>query len=214
MKGKNIQKNLLLDFIRNKKAFTLVEAIVTVVIIVIVFVSGLRIFSSIVIRISKQSAEKTITSQATDFTLFLRHKLKEAIINDIEGNFRIDFVGTETSIKFVAPYSEGKGSDLGKYGIVFDGNEIKLSFERIDRKTKTYSFDSGFTGSQILVENVSFLSFSYWDGEKWEKCWNTQNQIGQAQLPDKIKVFFILGNEKIEGKKIEKAFTEEIWLGQ
>lgn len=214
MKGKNIQKNLLLGFIKNKKAFTLVEAIITIVIIVVVFVSGLKIFSSIIVRISKQSAEKTITSQASDFILFLRHKLKEAIINDIEGNFRIDFVGTETSIKFVAPYSEGEGSDLGKYGIVFDGNEIKLSFERIDRRTKTYSFEPGFTGSQVMVENVSLLSFAYWDGEKWQKSWNTQNQIGQASLPEKIKVFFILGNEKIEGKKIEKAFKEEIWLGQ
>lgn len=212
MKGKNTQKNLSQPFIKDKKAFSLTEILVTIVIVTVVFISGLLIFSNIIIRISRQSAEKVITTQANDFILFLRHKIKEVIINDIEGPFRIDFVGTETSIKFVAPYSEGYGSDLGKYGIVFDGDEIKMSFERIKNDTKTYSFDSGFSGSQVLVEGVKSLSFSYWNGTEWEKSWNTQNQIGEAKLPDRIKIFLVLGSDRVEGEKIEKAITEEIWM--
>ncbi|MCM8759375.1 MAG: GspJ family type II secretion system protein [Candidatus Omnitrophica bacterium] len=214
LKGKTIQKSLLLHYTRDKKAFSLVEILVAMIIIVIVFVSGFLIFSNIALRISRQTAQKTILASASDFTLFLRHKLKEAIIQDIEGPFRIDFVGTETSIKFVAPYTEGKGSDLGKYGIYFVGNEIKLAFERIERKTKTYSFEPGFSGSQVLIENVKKLKFSYYDGESWGKSWDTSTQTGKAELPKKIKVFFVLSGGNVEGKEIDRAFNEEIWMGK
>ncbi|HOQ81936.1 MAG TPA: hypothetical protein PLL89_02620, partial [bacterium] len=107
---------MCLRFLKDK-GISIVEILVAIVIITIVFISGLMIFSTSTLRIARQSAEKTINQQATDFTLFLRNKLKEAIIRDIPGPFRIDFVGTETSIKFVAPYSSGNGSDIGKYGI-------------------------------------------------------------------------------------------------
>ncbi len=214
MKVKDTQKNLLLPFTRDRKAFSLVEVLVAMVIMVVVFVGGLLIFSGISLRISRQSAEKTISQQADDLTVFLRSKLKEAIIRDIPGPFRIDFVGTETSIKFIAPYSSGNGSDLGKYGIYLSGNEIKVSFERIDEKTKTYSFEKGFTGSQMLVENVRTLQFSYWDGGTWRKLWNTEEQIDCAELPSKIRVFFVIYEGNIEGKKIEKGFNEEIWMAQ
>lgn len=184
------------------------------VIITIVFVSGFLIFSTITERISKQSANKVISSSATDFIFFIRHKLKEAIIQDIDGPFRIDFVGTETSIRFVAPYTKGEGSDIGKYGLYLADNEIRLSFERIDRKTESYSFDTNFSGSQVLVENVKRLSFSYWNGKQWEKLWDTRNQIGQASLPDKIRVMFTLIDRKFEGKEIERTYDEEIWMGK
>jgi len=207
------QKNLCLRFLKDK-GISIVEILVAIVIITIVFISGLMIFSTSTLRIARQSAEKTINQQATDFTLFLRNKLKEAIIRDIPGPFRIDFVGTETSIKFVAPYSSGNGSDIGKYGIYYDGNEIKMSFERIDEKTNTYSFEPGFTGSQLLIGNVKKLSFSYWDGKTWQKFWNTKNQVDCAEIPSKIKVFFVIYGGNIEGKMLEKGFSEEIWLGQ
>lgn len=184
------------------------------IIMVIVFVSGFLIFSTITIRISRQTAEKTISAAASDFTTFLRHKLKEVIIQDIEGPFRIDFVGTETSIKFFAPYTDAKDSNPGKYGIYFDGNTIRLSFERIERRTKTYSFEPGFSGSQPIVENVKNLSFLYYDGENWEKSWDTGNQYNKARLPEKIRVFYILTDRKIEGKEIEKIFNEEIWMAK
>ncbi|MCM8789018.1 MAG: prepilin-type N-terminal cleavage/methylation domain-containing protein [Candidatus Omnitrophica bacterium] len=214
MKVKNTPRILLQLFIKDKRAFSLVETLITMVIMVVVFVSGLMIFSSITLRATKQAAEKTMTASARDLAFFLRHSLKEAIIQDIEGPFRIDFIGTETSIKYVSPYTPGSGSDLGKYGIYFNGDEIMLSFERLDRNMETYAFDSGFSGSQPLVENVKMLSFSYWDGNTWEKSWNTQNQIGRAKLPDKIKVFFVLRAGKFEGKEIEKIFEEEIWMGR
>ncbi len=172
------------------------------------------IFSTTTLRIAKQSAEKSINQQATDFTLFLKNRLKEAIIRDIPGQFRMDFVGTETSIKFIAPYSPGDGSDLGKYGIYHDGNEIKMSFERIDKKTKTYSFEPGFAGSQTLIENVKTFSCSYWDGNVWQRYWDTTKQSGSAALPSKIKIFFVIGGGMIEGKNIEGSFNEEIWLAQ
>ncbi|MCM8828889.1 MAG: hypothetical protein NC902_06355 [Candidatus Omnitrophica bacterium] len=203
---------MLQPCIKDKRAFSLVEILITMVVMVVVFISGVMIFSSITLRATKQAAEKTMIASARDFTFFLRRSLKEAIIQDIEGPFRIDFIGTETAIKYVAPYAPGSGSDIGKYGIYFDGDEIKLSFERLDRKMKTYAFDSGFSGSQPLVENVKTFSFLYWDGNTWEKSWNTQNQIGRAKLPDKIKVFFVLKTRKFEGKDIEKAFEEEIWM--
>ena len=193
---------------------SLVEIIVAMVIIVVVFISGFLIFSSITRRISSQSAEKTISQRATDFILFLRPKLKQTIIRNIPGNFRIDFVGTETSIKFVAPYTEGKGSDLGMYGIYLDGDKIKMSFERIDASMDSYEFPSGFSGSQILVENVKKLEFSYWDGSSWQNYWDTKNQEENAKLPEKIKVVFILYGGNLEGRRIEKGFSEEIWMGQ
>ncbi|MGB9641927.1 MAG: prepilin-type N-terminal cleavage/methylation domain-containing protein [Candidatus Ratteibacteria bacterium] len=211
LKENNILKNLFLRCNNDKKGLSLVEVLVTMVILVIVFIAGLLIFSNITVRISRQSAEKTVSSRASDFTLFLRHKLKEAIVQDIPGPFRIDFIGTETSIKFVAPYTEGNGSDLGKYGIYLDDNTIKMSFERIDIHTKTYTFEDSFTGSQPVMENVKFLSFSYWDGKHWQKTWNTQDI---SKLPEKIKVFFILYGGRIEGKRIEKGFSEEIWMGK
>ncbi len=211
VKAKGIQKNLSLPFIKDKKAFSLVEILVAMVIMVAVFFVGLLIFSQISLRISKQSAEKIITGQASDFTLFLRHKLKEAIINDIEGPFRMDFTGTETSIKFIAPYIAGKGSDIGKYSIYFDGSEIKMAFERIDRNTKSYELDSGFSGSQTFVQNVKKLSFSYWNGQNWQNHWNTKEN---PVLPDKIKIYFVLRGGISEGKEIEKAFEEEIWMGK
>jgi len=214
MKGKNSQKNLLQLFIKDKRAFSLVEILVTMVILVAVFVSAILIFSSITLRISRQSIKKTISTEADDFILFLRSKLRESTINDIEGPFRIDFVGTETSIKFVAPYTEGNGSDLGKYGIYFDGDEIRLSLERIDRNTKSYSFESGFSGSQPMVNNVKNLIFSYWNGRQWEKNWDTKNQIGQSMLPEKIKIFLVLTGGKIEGEQIEETFMQEIWIGE
>jgi len=181
------------------------------VILTIVFVSGLMIFSNITVRIARQSAEKTMSAQASNFTLFLRHKLKESVVQDIPGPFRIDFIGTETSIKFIAPYTEGKGSDMGKYGIYLDNNTIKMSFERIDAKTTTYAFENSFTGSQPFVENVKTLSFSYWDGKTWQKNWDTRIN---PELPQKIKVFFILYGGNVEGKNIEKGFSEEIWMAK
>ncbi|MCX7705733.1 MAG: GspJ family type II secretion system protein [bacterium] len=207
-------RNSSQHFIRGRRAFSLIEILVAMVIIVIVFISGLLIFSTITLRISRQTTEKTISASATDFILFLRHTLREAIIQDIEGPFRIDFIGTETSIKFFAPYTVGKGSDLGKYGIYLDGNEIKMSFERIDRNSDDYSFKSGFSGSQVLVENVKELAFSYWDGKNWEKFWDTRNQYACAKLPEKIKVFCTLTGGRCEGKEIEKSFNEEIWMGK
>ena len=122
----------------------------------------------------------------------------------------MNFIGSSNWVKFIAPFSEEKGSDLGKFGFYLEGEKVKMNFIRIDKEKDDFTFSEGFPGAQILGTSIEELKFSYFDGEKWKDEWNTE---GKEELPSLVKVeISMVSPEKVEGKIEKKQFSKLVKL--
>jgi prepilin-type N-terminal cleavage/methylation domain-containing protein len=195
------------------RGFSLIEILIALLVFTAVVFSALLLFRGIFLRFGRASAEKTVTQEAAAFFSFMRAHVPEAVVRDVEGRFRIDLVGTGESIRFVAPYTSGDGSDLGQFGCRLHGGQIQVSYTRLTAHMRSYAFPDGFPGAQKLAGGVKRLSFSYWDGAAWSHAWDSGAPLHRGRLPVKLRMTVTFTGGSVEGREITKEFTDEIFLG-
>jgi len=129
----------------------------------------------------------------------------------MDGKLRINFEGRDSYVRFISPFSEGKESDLAKFGIYFDseGNEVKVSVIRIDRKSPDFVFPAGFPGAQVLGDDIGMFKLSYYDGKNWKDCWDTSS-MSEPALPRLVRIEITPFSQKIEGKRYDETFEKII----
>ena len=193
---------------------SIIEILIAISIFALVLLSATFVFRTTLLRTSRLSAEKIMSQKAYNLFSFLRAHLPEAVVRDIEGNYRLDFIGSAGWVRFIAPLSEGDGSDLGQFGCALINGAVKISFVRLNADMSSYSFPDGFAGAQTLVDNVRSFSLSYWDGNQWSNFWDTREEPHKGKLPLVVKVSVIFDRSIVEGKEICSEFIDEIPVEQ
>lgn len=203
-----MRRHIFQGVLEGDRGFTLLEILIAVVIFCIAIFSAVSIFKNSVLKFGKQAGEKKVYSEAAKVFEYMERYLSSAMCNKEAG---IEFEGENEYVRFVSPFSEGPESDLAKFGIYFDreSNSVKVSVIRIDRKSSSFVFPSGFPGAQVLGENISNFQISYYDGSMWQERWNTEG-MDEPQLPEIIRVKITTFSQKIEGKRYEETFENYI----
>jgi prepilin-type N-terminal cleavage/methylation domain-containing protein len=208
-KGKeNMNIKISIPDSEGNRGFTLLEILISLIIFAVVISASLLIFKGSVVKYKKESFKKTVYSESSEIFNFIETRLSAAMCNDLTGSYRINFKGGSDWIRFVSPFSQSEDSDLAKFGIYHDQDRIKVSMERIDRDSNDFNFPSGYTGAQVLGQDVGNFTVRYFDGKKWQKSWDTE-KMNQPELPEMVRIELEIYAGKIEGEKVEKTFTRE-----
>lgn len=142
----------------------------------------------------------------------MSRELKTAFISPHSSSFI--FLGREKEIHFIStlnsPSGEGK-SDLCE--ISYYLNEKGQLIRRKDSTPDDKPLKGG--GYSPLASGVTFLQFSYWDGEKWSLSWDSTRGTPQPQddlLPQKVKITLSVRDER--GIEPEFTLSTEVYLLQ
>ncbi|HOV21641.1 MAG TPA: prepilin-type N-terminal cleavage/methylation domain-containing protein [bacterium] len=207
-----MKKDILHIHSEENKGFTLIEVLVSIVILTIIIFSSMFIFKESVRKFRKNTYEKEIYKTATETFQTIEKYLKNAKINNLNGKLRMNFKGQKQWVKFISTTEESKESDFLKVGIYFQDNNLKMSIEKIDEESD-FSFKKGFPGAQILAENIRNFEILYFDGTNYVSNWDTEN-TEEPQLPPFVKIIMeIESGMKVEGKKLNKNFERIIKVG-
>ncbi|HRR95206.1 MAG TPA: prepilin-type N-terminal cleavage/methylation domain-containing protein [Candidatus Ratteibacteria bacterium] len=207
-----MKKDILHIHSEENKGFTLIEVLVSIVILTIIIFSSMFIFKESVRKFRKNTYEKEIYKTATETFQTIEKYLKNAKINNLNGKLRMNFKGEKQWIKFITTTEESKESDFLKVGIYFQDNNLKMNIEKIDKESD-FSFKEGFPGAQILAENIRNFEILYFDGTNYVSNWDTEN-TEEPQLPPFVKIIMeIESGMKVEGKKLNKNFERIIKVG-
>lgn len=194
-----------MDTLEGNRGITLIEVLISIFIFLIIILSSLFVFKNTTLNLRKKKEERKIFQEALFSLNFIEKYMRNAMVNEMEGKYRMNFYGGKDWVKFIAPFSEGEGSDLGKFGIYQKGDKIKVSFVRITEDRPDFEFFKGYPGAQILADGVEKLRFYYFDGKEWKNEWNTDEK---AILPEFVKIEITLSKGKVEGEKIKRKFTK------
>jgi len=210
-----LKRKVFIRFLEEDKGITLLEILISFIIFTVVICSSLMIFKSAMLKMRRQSGEKEMYSEAIETLDFIEKNLSIAMVNELEGKYRMNFIGSSSRVKFIAPFSEGDGSDLVKFGIYWDDKKVKVNYIRVDKKNPDFLFPSGFPGAQMLGKNIEELKFYYFDGENPEETWSSEKgDENEGKLPDMVKVEILVSSPvSIEGKREKRKFTRLIKMG-
>jgi len=191
------------------KGITLIEIVISMIIFAVVIFSAVFIFKESLYRFGKASGEKKVYSEAAVVLNYIEKYITAAMCNNKNGSQRINFAGGKDFVRFVAPFYEGRESDLAKFAFYFRDDTVKVSVVRITNSRPDFSFPQDFSGAQTLGENISFFEISYYDGSQWKSSWDTA-EMENPLLPESVRIAVTVYSKKIEGKKIEKEFKRII----
>ncbi|HNS32182.1 MAG TPA: hypothetical protein PKN36_04315 [bacterium] len=208
-----MKTNIFLGISEENKGITLIEIVISIMIFAAVVFSAVFIFKESLYRFGKQSGEKKAYSEITGVFNYIEKYITAAMCNDKKGPGKIDFKGRENFVRFVAPFYEGKESDLAKFAFYFIEDKVKASIIRIDSDNPDFSFPENFSGAQTLGEYISVFSIEYHDGTQWESSWDT-SEMKEPSLPESVKLSVASYSDKIEGERIEKRFTKIIYINR
>jgi len=207
-----LRKNILNTLSEKSNGFTLIEVLVSILVLTFILFSLLFVFKGSVINFRKKTTEKDIYKNTTEVFETLGKYLKNAKVNNLKGNLRMNFKGGKNWIKFISITEESEESDFLKVGLYFQDNKIKMSLEKVDEKRKFHLRD-GFPGAQVLAENIENFEISYFDGKNYVSGWDTE-KMEIPFLPSFVKIKIVpYGEEKIEGKVIKKEFERILKVG-
>lgn len=195
-----------------ESGLTFVEIIVALFIFGIAVLCTLAVFRKQILELRARRLEYRIASETAEFFQFLDKHLPHAMVNDREGDLRMDFIGASDRLRFVAPFSEGEDSDLAKFGMYRDKDRIKIALARVDRNSPSYSFSEGFPGAQTLTICIEDFRISYADGASWQSSWDTrQGSPEEGRLPSAVSVeLSVSPPEKMEGRRLKQRFTKTV----
>jgi len=207
-----LRKNISNTLSEKSNGFTLIEVLVSILILTFILFSLLFIFKGSVINFRRKTTEKDIYKNTTEVFETLGKYLKNAKVNNLEGNLRMNFKGSKNWIKFISITEESEKSDFLKVGFYFQDNKIKMSVEKVDDKGNFY-IREGFPGAQILAEYIEKFEISYFDGKNYVSEWDTE-KMKNPFLPSFVKIKIVpYGEGKIEGKVIKKEFERILKVG-
>ncbi len=186
-----------------KKAFTLIEILIAMAILVIVVSSTLAIF-----RASTNSWRKgELRAQRYQTARFILERISREITSIIPSSKNsATCFGEADKFCFIASISDAAASST-EIGYWLD--EIAGQLIRADQSPPDYDF-STFSREEPLSEDVSALAFSYYDGEAWLDAWDSQAGAAQAGLiPKAVKVVFTVSGS---ASPIAEEFSTVIML--
>ena len=173
-----------------KKAFTLIEILVAMSILVIVIASTLAIF-----RTAANSWRKgEIRAQRYQQARFILERMSREIASIFPTSLAGPYcLGTPEKFYFICSLSDAPASliEVG-YWLDEDSEELMRSYQG----APDYDF-STFEKEEALSENIMGLNFQYSTGQDWQDNWDSR--LGRAQsgiLPKAVKIEFAIEDEK------------------
>ncbi|MCQ9208004.1 MAG: GspJ family type II secretion system protein [Omnitrophica bacterium] len=186
-----------------KKAFTLIEILVAMAILVIVIVSSLAIF-----RAAANSWRKgEIRAQRYQQARFILERMSREISSIFPASLAGPYcLGTAEKFYFITSVSDAQASliEVG-YWLDQDSKELMRSYQG----APDYDF-STFEKVETLSENILGLGFQYSTGALWQESWDSR--LGRAQsgiLPKAVKIEFVIEDEK---EARQEAFSTVVTL--
>jgi len=175
-----------------KKAFTLIEILVAMAILVIVIGSTLAIFRASSTSWRKGETRAQRYQQARFILEIMTREISSIVPSSSGGPYCL---GTDETFYFISVLADAPGSliELG-YWLDQDTNELMRSYEY----SPDYDFSS-FDEEEALSENVSSIGFEYYDGDAWQVSWDSRPASDEANaLPWAVKISFDIKDEKTE----------------
>jgi len=176
-------------------------------------VSAVLIFRNTALSVRRRDADRLVQTEAAAVLNYLDRHLSSLLVNDLEGECRMDFVGGPEDIRFIAPYGgEDGGSDLGRFGVRRVGGEIRVCFMRSDRERPDFRFPAGFPGEQMLSARVASAAFRYSDGSAWLDSWDSRPgapQEGRGPRYVRIEIT-TAASRSVEGRRTARTFSRTI----
>jgi len=171
-------------------AFTLIEILIAMALLVIVIGSTLAIF-----RASTASWRKgEIRAQRYQQARFILERMSKEISSIIPSSLAGPYcLGTESKFYCISSVSGAPASliELG-YWLDEDAQELMRSYE----STPDYDF-STYDTEEALSENVNALEFSYFTGALWQENWDSRPGAAQSgMLPKAVRIGFDIRDEK------------------
>lgn len=173
-----------------KRAFTLIEIMVAMAILVIVIGSTLAIF-----RASATSWRRgEMRAQRYQQARFILERMSKEISSIIPVSQAGPYcLGTADKFYFISSLADAPASlvELG-YWLDEEADELMRTFQ----STPDYDF-STFDQEEVLSENVAALHFEYSTGVSWQENWDSRPEAAQAGLlPKAVKIDFDIQDKK------------------
>ncbi|MBU1006643.1 MAG: prepilin-type N-terminal cleavage/methylation domain-containing protein [Candidatus Omnitrophica bacterium] len=190
---------MLLD----RRGFTLVETLIALAILAMIVVSTFAIFTS-----SSRSWQKGEERSERYHTARVAMGRMAAEISQsvISEDASCKFIGKPSEIEFVSFVSTDEGVfELAEIGYWLDRDQ------KILMRSEDVEPDYDFTtqgSSNILADNISELTFSYYDGTAWNDEWDSNaatqedDEGGRGILPKAVKIRINIENKKGRGSEI------------
>lgn len=207
-----MKKNISFLRLEENKGLTLLEILIAIFIFTFVCLYAIFILKNSLLSSRKKAFEKDILSESIHIMEFIENRITNAMINDFEGKYRMNFKGGINWVKFICPFSENKEGDIAKFGIYWKEGKIMVEMIRVDKNNPDFAFFDGFPGAQILGENIKLFSLKYFDGENWKEDWDTET-MEEPELPKLVEITILVSKGKIEGEEIEKEIKKVVKIG-
>ncbi len=191
------------------RGITLLEVLLSIFLFSLIMISAVFVFKNSVIGMQKQDSEKAMFTEAFASLNYVARYLPAAMCGNREG-MRLDFFGSGEEIGFVAPYSEGGGSDLAIFRIYFRDPEIRLALRRVRSDDSCINpLDLPVSGSHLLSRGIKSIRFFYFDGNNWHNEWDTV-LMEDPVLPAMIRIEVTALGKRIGRKESEEKFVRII----
>lgn len=173
-----------------KKAFTLIEILVAMSILVIVIGSTLAIFRASATSWQKGETRAKRYQRARFIFEIMSREIASIVPTSSAGPYCLGTKGTLYCISALID-TQGALTEVG-YWLDADEKELMRSYDA----APDYDFSS-FDEEEVLSEGVSFLEFSYSTGENWQATWDSRLEGAQSgALPKAIRVSFNIEDKK------------------
>lgn len=193
---------------------SLLEVLVASSIFLVIFLASSLLFHRQLLSYQKIESERKILQEAQAALEYFARYLRLALVNDLEGRYRIGFQGEKNYLRFIAPFSESEtGSDLCKFGFYQEDDKLKVQVIRINQREDDFSFPDNFSGAQILAENISQLAFRYYGHSTWYEQWESRQDVFKNELPSACEIKITCYHpSKLEGRIEKKDFFQIVYL--
>ena len=181
----------------NKKAFTLIEILISITILLVVtgmvsaiFFNTLNYWKRGYGFTNRQQAARLVFSRMTEniSSLF------------VSASRNIYCFGSKDSFYFISASFKGSEGDLAEMGYEFNAGENKLYFSY--QGEADFNFDTHDYKDMIAIKVVEFALYYLDKSGDWFDSWDSR--IGGQQegiVPQAIKVLFAIENNDLEGNK-------------
>lgn len=178
--------------LRNRAGFTLVEILISLAILAMIVASTFTIFRSSSKSWQKGETRSERYHNARTAIGKMSMELSQAVMKD--GKV-CKFTGEESRVGFLSFVSSSSGVfEIAEIEYWLDkGRRLLLRNEDIEPDYDFLTQDQ----SDILVDNISELEFSYYDGMNWNGSWNSDSILPKA-VKIKIKLEDKTGKESEE----------------
>lgn len=173
-----------------RKAFTLIEILVAMAILVIVIGSTLAIFRASASSWRRGEMRALRYQQARFILERMSKEISSIVPTSLAGPYCL---GTEDRFYFISSVS-GTPASLIEVGYWLDEGSQELM--RSYQSSPDYGF-STFEKEEALSENVATLKFSYSTGELWQENWDSRPAAAQSgMLPKAVRIAFDIRDER------------------